>query len=311
MIHSSKAQVTAKTQAQPTGAFMPVPPVQAKVSSTPAAMPAWEPTASEHQAAPPTSLASLFGHAPSPAASLPIQAKLTVGAVGDPYEQEADRVASQVVKAINSPADTSLQPQAERAIAEVQRQPIVTLQRTATTSILQRMGQAGGNVPEDVETKIQQAKGSGQTLDAGLQSKMGQAMGVDFSSVKVHTDTQSHQLNRAVQAKAFTTGSDVFFGQGQYNPGSQSGQELIAHELTHVVQQGQAVQRTLAPEKEAQLETVMQEDEKLQQKPDSAVQRTLAPDKEAQLEAMGEDEKLQQKPDSPIQRTPNDTIQRI
>jgi hypothetical protein len=70
-------------------------------------------------------------------------------------------------------------------------------------------------------------------------------MGADFSGVKVHTDSQSDQLNKSIQAKAFTTGQDVFFRQGAYEPSSQGGQELIAHELTHVVQQnGGAVQRS-------------------------------------------------------------------
>jgi hypothetical protein len=72
---------------------------------------------------------------------------------------------------------------------------------------------------------------------------MGQAMGADFSGVKVHTDSQSDQLNKSIQAKAFTTGQDVFFRQGAYEPSSRGGQELIAHELTHVVQQGASVQR--------------------------------------------------------------------
>ena len=76
--------------------------------------------------------------------------------------------------------------------------------------------------------------------------KMVSAMGADFSGVKVHTDAKSDKLNKSIQAKAFTTGRDVFFRQGEYNPGSQGGQELIAHELTHVVQQsGGAVQRSI------------------------------------------------------------------
>ena len=75
---------------------------------------------------------------------------------------------------------------------------------------------------------------------------MGKAMGADFSGVKVHTDSQADQLNQSIQAKAFTTGQDVFFRQGTYQPGSKDGQELIAHELTHVVQQnGGTVQRSL------------------------------------------------------------------
>ncbi|MGR3279773.1 eCIS core domain-containing protein [Acaryochloris marina NIES-2412] len=79
----------------------------------------------------------------------------------------------------------------------------------------------------------------------GVQQTMGQAMGADFSGVRVHTDAQSNQLNQSLQAKAFTTGQDVFFQQGAYAPEKQSGQELIAHELTHVVQQnGPCIQQS-------------------------------------------------------------------
>jgi hypothetical protein len=90
----------------------------------------------------------------------------------------------------------------------------------------------------NLETSIQGAKGSGQPLDENIRQPMEKAFGgVDFSQVKVHNDTQSDQLNKSIQARAFTTGTDVFFRGGEYNPGSRGGQELIAHELTHVVQQ--------------------------------------------------------------------------
>ncbi|WP_425213759.1 DUF4157 domain-containing protein [Tumidithrix helvetica] len=115
---------------------------------------------------------------------------------------------------------------------------------------LQRRGTVGGDASEELESSIQQAKGSGQPLDPNLQEKMGQAMGADFSSVKVHTDSQSDQLNQSIQAKAFTTGQDVFFRQGSYNPSSTDGQELIAHELTHVVQQRSADSRTTLKRKQ-------------------------------------------------------------
>jgi hypothetical protein len=110
--------------------------------------------------------------------------------------------------------------------------------------IQRRENVGGGEASSDLEASIQSARGRGQALDNNLQAKMGQAMGADFSSVKVHTDSQSDQLNKSIQAKAFTTGQDVFFRQGSYDPSSRSGQELIAHELTHVVQQNSsAVQR--------------------------------------------------------------------
>jgi hypothetical protein len=114
-----------------------------------------------------------------------------------------------------------------------------------------------GDASEELESSIQQAKGSGQSLDPNLQAKMGQAMGADFSGVKVHTDSQSDQLNQSIQAKAFTTGKDVFFRQGAYEPNSRGGQELIAHELTHVVQQGggDVMRSHLSSKREQQIQT--------------------------------------------------------
>ncbi|MFM2376616.1 MAG: hypothetical protein RLZZ165_1713, partial [Bacteroidota bacterium] len=97
----------------------------------------------------------------------------------------------------------------------------------------------------DFESRLETARGGGAPLPASTRGRMEQQMGADFSGVKVHTDAQSDEMNRAIQAKAFTTGQDVFFRQGAYDPGSRGGQELIAHELTHVVQQnGGAVQRS-------------------------------------------------------------------
>lgn len=99
----------------------------------------------------------------------------------------------------------------------------------------------------DIEAEIRQAQSSGQPISDNIRLPMEQAFGADFSRVKIHTDAQSDQLNHSIQARAFTTGKDVFFRQGEYNPGSQSGQELLAHELTHVVQQNaHTVQREKA-----------------------------------------------------------------
>ena len=274
MAHGSKAQAQfGRSTAQPlTPQFMPVPPVQAKPLAQPTEMPeiALDPRNYQIDLANP--LASMYGH--SSAIHAPVQAKLTVGAVGDKYEQEADRVAAQVVETINSPSSSEpvqrealeeeelqmkptlqreameeeelqMKPTLQReAMEEEELQMKPTLQRAAMEEeelqmkpTLQRVGAEGGSVSDEFETQLQGAKGSGQALDANLQAQMGQAMGADFSGVKVHTDAQSHQLNQAIQAKAFTTGQDVFFSPGAYKPSTKEGQELIAHELTHVVQQ--------------------------------------------------------------------------
>jgi Domain of unknown function (DUF4157) len=93
-----------------------------------------------------------------------------------------------------------------------------------------------GNVHPDVESTIQSTRGSGGSLDAGVQSKFEDTLG-DLSDVRVHTDSTADNLNRAVSARAFATGTDVYFAQGEYSPGSAAGDHLIAHELAHVAQQ--------------------------------------------------------------------------
>jgi hypothetical protein len=167
-----------------------------------------------------------------------IQAKLAIGEPNDKYEQEADATAARVVQQINSSIPSQSLP--------IQRQEMEEDEELQMKPLVQRSENiGGGEASTDLESAIQSARGSGQSLDANLQQSMGQAMGADFSGVKVHTDSQSDQLNKSIQAKAFTTGQDLFFRQGAYEPSSRGGQELIAHELTHVVQQnGGAVQRS-------------------------------------------------------------------
>ena len=119
---------------------------------------------------------------------------------------------------------------------------VTVLQHQVGNQAVQRLlAQRSGNGPFDVndetEARINNQRGSGQPLDGAIQTKMSDATGHDFSDVKVHTDSESHALNEELSAKAFTTGRDVFFREGAYQPGSGEGQELLAHELTHVVQQ--------------------------------------------------------------------------
>ncbi|MEG4087503.1 DUF4157 domain-containing protein [Microcoleus sp. POL10_C6] len=179
----------------------------------------------------------------------PIQAKLTIGQPNDRYEQEADRVASEVVQQINAPA--SVQSSQGQSVQRTEAPEEEEIQAKPENSSLQRMEAiAGGEASTDLDTAINRARGSGQPLEAGLQRSMGQAMGADFRGVKVHTDALSDQLNRRINALAFTTGHDMFFRQGAYAPSSRNGQELLAHELSHVVQQnGIAVSRAQTTQK--------------------------------------------------------------
>ncbi|NEO83845.1 MAG: DUF4157 domain-containing protein [Spirulina sp. SIO3F2] len=164
-----------------------------------------------------------------------VMPKLTIGAVNDPYEQEADRVAAQVVQQLNAPPDAmQRQGYGEAESSSFEVQPLV-----------QRKGSSPGGIaaPAELEDSIQRERSKGQHLADSIRQPLENAMGADFSGVRIHTDSTANQLSESIQAKAFTTGQDVFFRQGAYDPGSKEGQGLLAHELTHVVQQnGSAIQ---------------------------------------------------------------------
>ncbi|MCL4298071.1 MAG: DUF4157 domain-containing protein [Anaerolineae bacterium] len=119
---------------------------------------------------------------------------------------------------------------------------LMTLQDQVGNHIVQAMlAQRRGDDPfeldDDTAGQINRERSGGQPLDGQARATLGGAMDQDFSGVKVHTSPAADQLSRQLGATAFTTGQDIFFRQGAYAPQSSSGQELLAHELTHVVQQ--------------------------------------------------------------------------
>jgi hypothetical protein len=156
-----------------------------------------------------------------------LQTKLAVGSVADPLEQEADRVADRVMA---STAPGTVGP---------------------TPASVQRAGGASGTTqaaPESVERTL---AGGGRPLDPAVRHEMGHRFGHDFFDVRVHDDAQAQASARDVSAQAYTSGSHIVFATGKYSPGTREGQRLLAHELTHVVQQGAAawplVQRDAKP----------------------------------------------------------------
>lgn len=180
----------------------------------------------------------------APASGVPaLQPKLTVGPAHDTYEEEADRTAAQVVEHIHSTsADAAPDTQAQRKefsdYADEKEEDDEKKKYLQTKSLIQRQGLGdGGDAAPGVEATIQQSRGLGQSLPSGIQRQMSEAFGVDFSTVKVHTDDRAHAMNEALYSRAFTTGQDIFFRAGEFQPSTPEGQTLLAHELTHVVQQ--------------------------------------------------------------------------
>jgi hypothetical protein len=164
-----------------------------------------------------------------------LQNKLTLGQSGDPYEQEADLVAGQVM-------NTSM-PIQHPPTAEEQVQTQLLVQRASLTG---KPGQPS------LEHRLATQQGSGNALSQPVRHFMESRFGADFKDVRVHTDTEATQMNRQLQSQAFTYGRDIYFGAGHYRPETPEGQSLLAHELTHVIQQTGKVQPQRLQRKSAQ-----------------------------------------------------------
>lgn len=164
-----------------------------------------------------------------------IQTNLKIGRPGDKYEQEADAVAERVM--MMSESDTmQMQPIEEE---EEVMQPKLRMQPVEEEEeLIQTMSENGGGVASpDLVHQLNSSKGSGRPLSSETNQFMSNAFGADFSNVNIHADSNAVQMNQQLGAKAFTHGSDIYFNKDEYNPGSNNGRKLLAHELTHVVQQ--------------------------------------------------------------------------
>ena len=159
-----------------------------------------------------------------------LQAKLTVSNPNDVYEQEADRVADQVMR---TPTPALVQRRCAKCEDEMHRAA------DAPAGIQ--------TVDDATEQSVRGLPGRGAPLPNSVRSFMESRFDADFSDVRIHTDAHAHGLARAVEAQAFTVGRDVVFGAGHYAPDTEHGKRLLAHELTHVVQQtGAGARPTLA-----------------------------------------------------------------
>lgn len=157
-----------------------------------------------------------------------LQAKLTVNPPDDIYEKEADRVAEIVTK---SPGAAIQRQGEEEEKPEEEEEEAVSAKMAVSRT---------PEVSDDVEGRINAARGSGESLPDSISASLEPHFGRDFSDVRVHADSEADTLSRQLGARAFTTGQDIFFRSGDYQPGSGEGKKLLGHEMTHVVQQGGA-----------------------------------------------------------------------
>lgn len=165
-----------------------------------------------------------------PAQARRAQRRLAVGAAGDASEREAERVADDVLRSIDALRSGAPRGRGERSVRR-------SGQRGLHHDAAPEVGLEGGFVSDEVATRIQQAHGAGLPLDETTRSTMEPAFGVGFGNVRIHPDSP---IPARISAAAFTVGSDVHIAPGLYRPAQPDGQHLLAHELTHVVQQGGA-----------------------------------------------------------------------
>ena len=194
-----------------------------------------------------------------------VQAKLAMGLPNDRFEQEADRVADQVMRmppagiAIGSlPLSAHAAPIVQRTCAacgdhggglcpeceKKRREKQASgegLFESEEDSMLQAKAVSGPvQAAPQLEARVNTMRGGGQPLGTSLREFFEPRFGYDFSGVRLHTDTGASELAHDARALAFTAGRDVVFGPGQFSPDTEAGRRLLAHELAHVVQQGRA-----------------------------------------------------------------------
>ena len=178
---------------------------------------------------------------------------------------------------LDPPERESEEPSTERAAAAVGNRGFAVLAREGEGIL------PGGRAHPDVEAAIAATRGRGRPLDAGTRATMAPRLGDDLGDVHIHDDAQAAGLARAVQARAFTVGPDIWFGAGEHRPGTDDGDRLLAHELTHVVQQrGAPAEGPLTvsrPGDPAEREARASEGGALQRAPKGATQKiTFGPD---------------------------------
>ena len=201
-------------------------------------MPSAAPAAKEQAKAPEPPLRLQPARAPAPPSKSPdlslasgIQAKRFVSSPGDPAEREADRVAHQVM-AMPAPPATGV----SRTSLHAQRAPAVSAAPATAAAANDKA----------LEGSVKAAATGGMELSRKTRAFLEPRFRANFGAVRIHTDAAAVGLSNKIGARAFTYGRHIFFNSGQYDPDSQAGLELLAHELTHTIQQSETIQRKAA-----------------------------------------------------------------
>ena len=173
-----------------------------------------------------------FSRIPAHPSAASIQRKPLINTPGDRYEREADDVADKVMRVAEPTTINATSPAIQRRCADCEEREEEKLIQTA------RLPAARTEEGLDASAAARAATRGGTPLPTDLRAYFEPRFGHDFSQVRIHTDAEGSKAARSVQARAYTYGSDVVFGAGEYAPATPQGRRLLAHELTHVIQQG-------------------------------------------------------------------------
>ncbi len=227
------------------------------------------------------------------------QPSLAVNRVDDPYEREADKTAEKVTHTIHSGKGEDFfppNPQAPGASSPdlsrssfFQRKPAfespseMDLNTAANPGIQRSMAQKssnsekGGEASPKLGHQLNESKGSGQALSDLTKSRMEPAFGTDFSGTRLHTGDEAVQMNKDLNSQAFTSGNDIYFNQNKYNPETKEGDSLLAHELTHTIQQGAASKNNLVQSKPENANTARKKEQTVAQSDSEGTSQSLTP----------------------------------
>jgi hypothetical protein len=253
-----------------------------------------------------------------------VQTKLTVNKPGDSFEQEADAMADKVMRkpaaapAKKCPSCKEKEEAQTTAVKEKHATDDTPVQRKCSHCeeeekkklTVQRKSEDSDNVQvsNTLAKDIESHKGKGSPLPQDTKTFMEDGFGAGFDNVRVHHGSYAAEMTSGVNAQAFTVGKDIYFNSGKYNPASHSGKHLLAHELTHVLQQGNGVQRKCSEcEKEEKVQRKTEDEESLLQRKEIVQRKCSECEKEEKVQRKTEDEEsLLQRKETVVQRKPAD-----
>ena len=146
--------------------------------------------------------------------------QIELGSPDAPQEKDADQMAQRVIDGKMSGRPLTNTPTSDN------------IRRSAP-----KAGSGGKKLPRHIQQNVLSKRNHGNALQGNVRASMERAFGTGFQDVRIHNDNESDRLNKSLNSRAFTFGQDIFFSEKAYSPESKAGQHLLAHELSHVVQQ--------------------------------------------------------------------------